>query len=407
VIRVLIIIAFLFFVEFYFYKKLSKSIQNLSPGISKKKLKIFFRLFALYLNLYPLLAISYWIYIIITNERNIIPPQNAFFDYLVIYPFWIGILIIIQSVLILLPVDLIRLVLYPFLKKLKERLKKPQAVFNLIVIIGFMIYVPFRIIYDYNTILVRETIYRKADLPAELDGFKIGFISDMQADWYTDEDRLDEFIAKVNLNNPDLILMAGDVITTTPFYINTAAEYLGKLRSEYGVYSCVGDHDNWAYRSDNERSLKEITEALKKQNVYMIDNDKLLFDVNGDTIGVTFITNTYVERISDKVLDSLVNGKMDYDLKIFLTHQPRQYLIDEAIEYNYDLFLAGHTHGGQITLLFPFYNLSPTLIETGYVRGDFWFDDMMMIVTPGLGMSLAPIRYNSTPEVTIITLSTK
>jgi predicted MPP superfamily phosphohydrolase len=68
------------------------------------------------------------------------------------------------------------------------------------------------------------------------------------------------------------------------------------------------------------------------------------------------------------------------------------------------LFLAGHTHGGQITMLFPFLHLSPTRFETKYQRGDFHFGSMLMIVTRGLGMSLAPIRYNSTPEVTLIIL---
>ena len=71
---------------------------------------------------------------------------------------------------------------------------------------------------------------------------------------------------------------------------------------------------------------------------------------------------------------------------------------------NYDLFLAGHTHGGQITLVFPFIQLTPTLIETRYIKGDFYFNDMLAIVCGGLGMSLAPVRYNSTPEIVIITL---
>jgi predicted MPP superfamily phosphohydrolase len=75
------------------------------------------------------------------------------------------------------------------------------------------------------------------------------------------------------------------------------------------------------------------------------------------------------------------------------------------LKNNYDLFLAGHTHGGQITFLFPFINLSPTLFETKYVRGDFKFNNMLMIVNRGLGMSLVPLRYNSTPEVTVIVLT--
>jgi predicted MPP superfamily phosphohydrolase len=129
---------------------------------------------------------------------------------------------------------------------------------------------------------------------------------------------------------------------------------------------------------------------------------------------ITFITNTYVETINPDLLDSLTLNNNDCDLKIFLTHQPQKNLINKAIEKDYDLFLAGHTHGGQITLLFPFIYLTPTLVETNYIRGDFYFGDpdnpgtgMMMTVTRGLGMSLAPIRYNSTPEVTLIILKTK
>ena len=71
-------------------------------------------------------------------------------------------------------------------------------------------------------------------------------------------------------------------------------------------------------------------------------------------------------------------------------------------------------HGGQITFVFPFIQLTPTMFETKYTRGDFWFvnpdkavSSMLLVVTRGLGMSLAPIRYNSTPEVTLITLKRK
>ena len=85
-----------------------------------------------------------------------------------------------------------------------------------------------------------------------------------------------------------------------------------------------------------------------------------------------------------------------------------------ARKNNFDLYLAGHTHGGQISFVFPFVQLTPTLFETTYIQGDFWFDDpdkvgtgMLMIVTRGLGMSIAPLRYNSTPEITLIVLSNK
>ncbi len=139
----------------------------------------------------------------------------------------------------------------------------------------------------------------------------------------------------------------------------------------------------------------------------MVNNGKRYINVDSAQIEVTFVTNTYVERIPVDKLDSLAKLKQNYNLKIFLAHQPRAFLAEAALKYDYDLYLAGHTHGGQITFLFPFKSLSPTLIETPYVRGDFRFTKengtkMLMVVTRGLGMSIAPVRYNSTPEITVI-----
>ena len=87
----------------------------------------------------------------------------------------------------------------------------------------------------------------------------------LQADRYTNDTRLERFISKVNSTNPDLVLIAGDMITSTPNYINISAKYVGKFKSKYGIYSCIGDHDNWAYWQDNGRSVREITEALQKE----------------------------------------------------------------------------------------------------------------------------------------------
>ena len=114
----------------------------------------------------------------------------------------------------------------------------------------------------------------------------------------------------------------------------------------------------------------------------------------------------FLKRCSN-YCDYLTNKLSNVDLKILITHQPNGLTKEIAVKKGYNLMITGHTHGGQITLFFPFINLSPTLFETRFVKGDFWFDNLMMVVNRGLGMSLAPIRYNSTPEVTSIVLNRK
>jgi predicted MPP superfamily phosphohydrolase len=401
-IKVILVLLSVLILEIYFVKRVIHSTFILFPNISKKKVKIAKWISLTLVNIYPVAAILAWIYVYVMRMGYFAPPQNFFFDYFVLYPFWIGTMIIVQATLFFILFEVINLLVMPFVEK-GRRVKLTSTVLFIIFAVT-VIYVPIRIIYDYNSVEIRNVTYEKENLPESLEGFKIAFISDIQADRYTSDRRLSNYIEKLNSTDPDLVLMAGDMITSTPNFINTSAQYLGKIKSKHGSYTCVGDHDNWAYRGNKEKSLSEITEALNSVNIPMIDNDKLVLGIDSANIEVTFVTNTYVERANNIMLNSITKNDNKADLRIFLTHQPRQFLIDKAVENKYDLYLCGHTHGGQITFFFPFYNLSPTLAETTYMRGDFWFKNTLMIVTRGLGMSLAPVRFNSTPEITLISL---
>ena len=183
-----------------------------------------------------------------------------------------------------------------------------------------VVYIPARIIYDYNSVEIRQVDYLKKNLPTELTGFKIAFITDVQADRYTDEKRLKRYVDKVNEQNPDVVLIAGDVITSSPDYIETAAKYIGKIKSTQGTFSCVGDHDNWAYRQDYVRSLREVTGALDQYNVKMPDNELRYIELDSSRVGITFITHTYVSEISETTLQNIVSSNKA-DFKVFLTHQ--------------------------------------------------------------------------------------
>jgi uncharacterized protein len=399
-----IILAFLiiFLVEFYFMRKIINGIHSFFPQIDSKKVKRIVRFIIAYINIYPLYIVIAWF---LSSQTRVNLPDTIWFHYLLVYPFWVCILIIIQTILILLSIDLLRIILFPFYKKHREKVSLYSRKLTFILVAVFILYVPVRIVYDYFVVSTRINEFNVQNLHPDLQGLKITFISDIQADRYTDRTRLERYIKKINDTNPDIVLIAGDLITSTPNYINLAAEMVGNIQAKYGVYSCVGDHDHWSYRDDTKRSVKEMIEALAKYNIKMIDNGKVDLQVGDANLRLSFITNTYVNRLIGPPLDALLNGSMN-DFKILVVHQPGDSLIQKALEYDYNMFLAGHTHGGQVTFLFP-YQISPTMFETRYMRGDFYFDDMLMIVNRGLGMSLVPFRYNSTPEVTVIILNDK
>ena len=405
IVNVLIGIAVLTILEYYFTRKLNRVFKTLFPNYPVRKKKIIIYSFLVLLNLYPVVLIFNAVYAAITKQ-SVSFPQNNFADYLLLYPFWVLIILILQVSVLFLFVDLSKLILYPLYKKHKQKLYPVQVKIFLALVVFFIVYIPARVIYDYNSVDVRHVEYKKKNLSIDLEGFRIAFIADVQADRYTDEKRLQRYVDKINSQNPDLVLIAGDVITSSPDYIKTAGKFIGKIKSKNGTYSCVGDHDNWAYRRDYVRSLREVKESLQNNTVEMPDNELRYIDFDSSRIGITFITHNYVTKISETTLRN-ISSSNKADLKIFLTHQPQEFLINRAVKDKYDLFLAGHTHGGQITLLFPFIQLTPTIFETSYIKGDFTFNNTLAIICGGLGMSLAPIRYNSTPEIVMITLKSK
>ncbi len=401
--RLLLYVSILLVLEFYFLKKFFNSIKLLypnSPILNYNKTRV---VIIIIVNFIPIASIIFWSIELLSGVDLDPPSQNLFYDIIFLYPFWISIMIILQAIVLLFPVDLLRLISYPFLKSYREKLKKWNAYFVVGVSFLSVLYVPARILFDMTYVSVRETEYSMQNLHEDLHELRIGLISDIQADWYNYDGRIEKYIQKLNDADPDIVFIAGDMVTGDKEYIPLAAKAVSKIKSKYGVYACVGDHDNWAY--DNiYRSRSEVIKSLAQYNISMLDNKNIVVNIDSAKVGITFITYTYSDRIDSYLLDSLTNNGNGADLKILLTHQPKNHILQRAMENNYNLMFAGHTHGGQITILFPYINLTPTLIETNLVKGDFWFKDLLLVVNRGLGMSIAPIRYNSTPEVTIITL---
>ncbi|HSD62932.1 MAG TPA: metallophosphoesterase, partial [Ignavibacteriaceae bacterium] len=372
---------------------------------SPKILKWVFRVLLIILNIYPIFLLAAYIFLSPSaGEARPRIPESWVINYFLLYPFWLWTFLVVQCILLFLLIEIIKLLVLPVYRKNSEKFKNIEAKIVLVILAFFMIYVPARVIIDYNMVSTRIVEYKQPNLPDSLNNFKITFISDIQADAYTDAARLGKYINRVNETDPDLVLIGGDMITSTPDYIDEAAEYVGKIKSRYGIYSCIGDHDNWAYRDDYGRSIREVKGAMEKYNVEMLSNKDTVLNIKTSKIGITCITSTYVEHLNSRILDSLIHQQDHSDFKILLVHQPNALAVQKASEEGYNLFLAGHTHGGQVTFLFPFINLTPTLLETRFVRGDFHFGKMLMIVTRGLGMSLVPLRYNSTPEITVIVL---
>ncbi|MEJ5305332.1 MAG: metallophosphoesterase [Ignavibacteria bacterium] len=408
ILRAAIFLPSLFLIEYYFFRVLQRALVDLSIFKDKRKLQRIILFFLVYVNLFPVAQSLAGVYSAIYPQTDFEMPKNFLVDYFFRVPSWYVILIMVQIILLFLPIHFIFFVIKKISRFRYDQIKKYLWRYLVFLSIFFAAYVPLRAYYDYKNVRVDERIYYLNTSKKDLNDFKIAFFSDIQFDRFNKTERVQNYINKINDLNADIVLAGGDFISGDDSnYIPVVASLAGKIKSNYGVYSAIGDHDFSAFKKMYFKSLDSVKSALKANNVNMIDNGNLLLYVNESLIKITFLSNTYIKSFDENVFDSLASSNLDADLKILVAHQPDEFVARKAAKYGYNIYLAGHTHGGQVNFIFPIKKITPVMFETKFIYGDFWFDGLLMIVNRGLGMSTMPIRYHSIPEISLIKIKTR
>ena len=362
----------------------------------RKRVRLIAALVMLWTLLYPIMLLGSY-YFKLNNLSQSFQRSNLLLDLLITYPFWVGMITAVQLTFIFLLIDAARLLSYPYYKNHKAGWMKVQSRLVLVLISVGVIYVSWRIYNDLYNVRVRETELQITGLPEQLDGFRIVQIADVQADGRTNGSKLQGYVDAVNGLKPDLVLFGGDLVTSGTDYIPTGAAAMGKMQARFGVYACLGDHD---YFSDSEY----VKQSLQQNNVTVLDNVATLVPVGASYLSLTGITNVYRTRPAPATLETIERQRPKGPVNILLTHQPSPWLVEHSLEHGYNLFTAGHTHGGQIVFPLPGFLLTGSSFETDYVTGFYHVGGMLVSINNGLGMTLAPVRYHAPAEVTLILL---
>jgi predicted MPP superfamily phosphohydrolase len=361
-------------------------------GWSKRRLRVGAGAMILYLAILPLLLLLGYVFGFNTSFQG-----SPLFDRAFTYPFWIGIAFGVQLFILLVVIGIAKLVLFPLYRRNRTKWRVLEAW----VVAGAVgltaVYVTGRVYSDTFLLRTRSAELRVAGLPAELDGFRIVHIADIQVDRLTNGSKLETYIETVNGLKPDLILFSGDAVTSGTAFVDQAAETISKLQSRVGTYACLGDHDYFAGR-------ELVVNRLRARGVVVLENETVTVPLERGSIIITGVTNVYRNQLSDGIVDKLARERPEGSTSILLTHQPSTWLVDTAADRKYDLFLAGHTHGGQIVFPLPGFLLTGSSFETKYVTGFYDVGSMRVSINNGLGLTLAPIRYHAPAEVTLIVL---
>lgn len=316
------------------------------------------------------------------------------------YWFWFGLIFVFQLATWVLVADLVK-VISRFSSWNKNRIDRIHARVLLLIFTLIFVFTGWKVYSDTNQIAVEHISLPVESLPGPLHGFKIAHISDIQGDEYTGREEIEGYIRKLNEQSPDLIIFTGDLISYGTDFIEMAAREFGKAEAIYGVYAVVGDHDYWA-------GTEHVDEALKEAGIPLLQDENITIPVDSSFSAVlTGVTEVYSKNADPGVVDSLFQNAKDAALKIFASHQVKEHLISGARENNYDMILAGHTHGGQIRVPFMGMDFSASERETEYVSGLYWKGELPIHINNGLGFTLGPIRYNAPPTITVLELQPK
>lgn len=323
---------------------------------------------------------------------------NRWADFLLGYAFWFGLILILEIVPWLLLLDFLKLPFYPLYDRLRSQWTLVEGHVVAVIFVGYAIYVLGRVLHDTMFVTLNRVRVRIGTLPASVRDLRIVHISDVHADVRTRARKLLRFVSKVNKLKPDLVFFTGDLVTSGGDHVEDAARILGRISAKQGVFACVGDHDDWTGK-------ERVVESLTNNGITVLQDNNRFVYTRGVSVLVTAITNIYQQRPNLDKVSFLMGQQPRGTLDILITHQPSETLVELAAERGYHLLLAGHTHGGQI-LLRPF-GLPFTLakFESPFYRGICWVGQMLLNINSGLGLTLAPLRYQASAEISFIKLT--
>lgn len=239
---------------------------------------------------------------------------------------------------------------------------------------------------------VNITIDKPLETEKEL---KVALVSDIHMGFIIGNNRTNRLVNRLNKENPDLILLAGDIVDHNPNPVirKDLGRHYTRLNPKYGIYAVTGNHE---YIGTPDLSINYLSQFGIN---YVRDTTVVLKN------GITIIGREDREkpRFSGsrrKTVPELMGGVDNSNPIILMDHQPVEY--DRVEAEGIDLMVSGHTHKGQF---WPFGYITRKVYELDWgfkKKGSTNF-----YVSSGYGTWGPPVRIASRSEIVIFNISFK
>jgi len=242
------------------------------------------------------------------------------------------------------------------------------------------------------------------DLPLALDGLKLAHLSDTHFGPYVSRSHILRAIERANAEAPDVAVLTGDYVHRTPRAIDPGIGLFAELEPRFGTVAVLGNHDHWE-DADACRSRFTALDIPLLENARLFVTPDGLTDreVDGQSLAIVGMADYTEARPAPRVATRRISPLCP---RLMLSHHPdvAERFAQNHPDVRFDLQMSGHTHGGQVRLPGLGTPVVPSSYGTKYagglVQGPMW----PVIVSRGIGMAVAPIRFGVAPEIGIITL---
>jgi predicted MPP superfamily phosphohydrolase len=223
-------------------------------------------------------------------------------------------------------------------------------------------------------------------LPKSFHGFTILQISDLHTDTSSQAmERLSQLIADLSY---DLCVITGDFrgATCGPFEDTLAGTARLRKKLKGPVYGVLGNHDTIL-----------MVPGLEQMGIKMLLNEAEAIERGGSRIHVAGIDDAHFYRMDN--IEKAAQGFPRDEFSILVSHTPEIYM--QAAHADFNLLLAGHTHGGQICLPGGVPITLDSVLPRSMGAGPWQYHDMIGYTSVGVGCSIVPVRFNCPPEITL------
>ena len=240
-------------------------------------------------------------------------------------------------------------------------------------------------------------------VPEQFDGFKIALITD-----FHNCNNYAEVAEKVYNTSPDIICIAGDLVSmNTSDYSNTK-NLIGRLMNIAQVYYSYGNHEyyNATYHECDEPPVKEELEGsgviLLNNSIRTIKKDGAMINLIGYGDSVHADGDGAFWQHAEPFMKEISRSIDKNVLSVLLLHRAQYF--DEVAQYSFDLVLGGHMHGGQVGIK-PIQSLilKKHVLTDKYSKGAYFENGHELIISSGCTNNDG-IRLFNPPEVVSIVL---